>query len=85
MIERLSPPESRVIIMASDRMPSSGIWNAIDRSTDVEKKSPPISRPKKTSSTARSALRPVLVPPTGSFRRLGAWMAGLSLLMRAPS
>ena len=30
MIERFSPPDSRATIIASDKMPSSGNWNAID-------------------------------------------------------
>ena len=30
MMERLRPPESSATIMASERMPSSGSWKAID-------------------------------------------------------
>ena len=50
MIERLSPPDSRASIIASDRMPSSGIWKAIDCSVFTEKKRSPMASANTTHS-----------------------------------
>src|SRR5712692_844871 len=61
MIARLMPPHSSVIIVASDRMPSSGSWNAIDcKVPTLRKRSGRTMAKPRTSATSRTARPPAI-------------------------
>ncbi|MGY4458304.1 hypothetical protein ACVWYI_002264 [Bradyrhizobium sp. LB13.1] len=82
MMERLSPPDSKASIIASERMPSSGIWKAIDCSVLTEKNRSPIMIANATQSASNSRVRVATVPlparPTMRRRseRAGALLIG---------
>jgi hypothetical protein len=87
MIARLRPPESRVTIIAIDRMPSSGSWNPRSCNVPTERNRSPISSLNSTSSASSSSDSPALTPiciRLLSRRRVPARGEAASL-MRSPS
>ena len=62
MMERLSPPDSRANIIASERMPSSGIWKAMDCSVLTEKNRSPMAIANTTQSATNNRTRVAIVP-----------------------
>ncbi len=85
MMERLSPPDSRASIIASERMPSSGIWKAMDCSVSTEKNRSPIMIANTTQSASNSRMSVATVPlPARATIRRRRERAG-ALLMRARS
>ena len=62
MMERLSPPDSRASIIASERMPSSGIWKAMDCSVLTEKNRSPMAIANTAQSATNNRTRVAIVP-----------------------
>ena len=81
MMERLSPPDSRASIIASERMPSSGIWKAMDCNVLTEKNRSPMAIANTTQSAINNRMRVAIVPlPARWTMRRRRERAGASLM-----
>ncbi|MGY4379173.1 hypothetical protein ACVWZ3_006812 [Bradyrhizobium sp. i1.3.6] len=70
MMERLRPPDNKASIIASERMPSSGIWKAIDCSVLTEKNRSPMVMANTNQSATNNSIRVAIVPlPAKRIRR----------------